>query len=144
MTASVWIGPELHIKLFHEYAKFKKFLNKRGFPCEPAYGEEIKYESGDGYCKIAILIDPGSDTSLSEQIAILAHEATHAVDDYLKYLNENPIGEEHRAYLMQGVMTYLVKERLEYLGIPNNISDILLMPKIKANGELESSDEDTN
>lgn len=94
--------PELH--LFHSRRKAIRMLRRLGFDSEPL-GTDAQMWFAEGVA--VVLIEACGDRH--EEAALLAHEAVHVAEEWLRWLGEEEPADEERAYMVQCIAEPLLR-----------------------------------
>ena len=116
-VCSIGVMPPMEVALFHDRTKLKKRLAERGHEIELLKGVPGQTFSivDDGQPVHFVLMENADDVPLYDQLALLAHEATHIASRYLDYIGEEQAGEEEWAYAVQTACSGLFDMHLAYI-----------------------------
>lgn len=108
--------PHMHVTLYHDRDKLSRDLRSRGIEMDfSASGNAQTFTLDiDGTDIAFVLLDP-CDWPLWEQLALLAHEATHVAVRYFEGIGEEEPGDEELAYAVQAAAGCLFDMHLEWL-----------------------------
>lgn len=114
MTNATKLLPRLEVKAFKSKKKLRKAIKKERQAVESLEGDFFCASFPDEeYCAIrSYILVKGFDGSI-ESLAILAHECSHAVDDWFDRMGEKMPGTETRAYAMHAAMTACLDQLLD-------------------------------
>ena len=115
-TIATPVMPDMHVSLYHSRNKLQRDLRSRGIEQDLSTGCDAQTFTldVDGTDIAFVLLDP-CDRPLWEQLALLAHEATHVAVRYFEGIGEEEPGNEELAYAVQGAAGCLFDMHLEWL-----------------------------
>lgn len=101
--------PALYVTYYHTREELQAALADEGIEIalvdSPAQTHWV--EADDGRPAAIVLIEPERYDAAT--VGLIAHEAVHVVQTYLRWLGEVHPGDETQAYLVQAVMAYLIE-----------------------------------
>lgn len=113
--------PSINLILTHSRKRLKKLYKKFGVPESEADNLRAKatttyLESRDSLNDdfFIVWMTPDTEMSAAEDAGILAHEATHVAQGYLKSLGEENPSIEFEAYIVGFVTQELVRQHFEW------------------------------
>ncbi len=110
------VMPDLHVSLYHNRNKLQRDLRSRGIELNLSTGCDAQTFTLDvDGTDIAFVLLESCDGPLWEQLALLAHEATHVAVRYFEGIGEEEPGNEELAYAVQGAAGCLFDMHLTWL-----------------------------
>lgn len=111
------VMPSMEVALFHKRKRLKKQLAEYGVETPLAEGVPAQTFAieRDGQEIHIVLIENVGDCELHEQLALLAHEATHVANAYFDFIGEGEPAEEEWAYAVQTACSCLFDAHLSYM-----------------------------
>ena len=108
--------PSMHVALYHSRNKLQRDLRDKGIEQSLSTGCDAQTFSNeiDGTTIHFVLIE-GTERELWEELALLAHEATHVAMRYLADLGEEEAADEELAYAVQAAAGCLFDMHLSWL-----------------------------
>ncbi len=106
--------PSLELCLVHSKKKAQEALRKLGMNDELIPGEATTfYKEGDN--TFIVYIDKASlHHDATEDIGLLAHEATHVAQGYFRAIGEEEPSDEFQAYMIQAVTQELCNRHFKW------------------------------
>lgn len=117
---AVWPMPKVEVSLYHSGKKLLRDLRSWGLNeklIDGAPGQTlVRHIDGEYVSFVLIDMKLAKDAKLSNQLALLAHEASHIVNWYFDcaILEDHP-AEEERAYVLQFIAESLFDLHIRYL-----------------------------
>lgn len=112
--------PPLLVRITHSKKKLRKWY--REFGEDPECLEESFAKSdaiantlvNGGECVHIVYMNDSLENSAEADAGLLAHEAVHIAQEYFNHIGEYVPSDELRAYVVQGVTTYLVGKHFDW------------------------------
>ena len=106
--------PAIYLRYFHTRDEARAELTEacielplaEGSPAQTAF-----LEAEDGRPAAIVVVEPERYDAAT--VGLIAHEATHVVSQYLRWLGETDPGDEMLAYLIQSVTSYLIEHHTD-------------------------------
>lgn len=109
------------IKVFTNHKKARKWIKKHTAMEIQWLGKNAQtdyFSEGLHAESLAVITIDGRIKDIKQRIAILAHECSHVVDDWLNDMGEDDAGSEIRAYAIQSAMMACMEQLGESWLIP--------------------------
>lgn len=109
--------PPIEVSLWHDREKLKKRLAERDVEIElrkDCDGQTFTVDTGDGDIHF-VLVEGIEKHELYDQLALLAHEATHVASRHFSSIGEEEPAEEEWAYAIEAVCSALFDMHLAWV-----------------------------